>query len=194
MELILIRHGLPRRVHNTDGKPADPALAEDGIKQAGLMAQRFRPGSVDRLYVSPMQRAQQTAVPLAEQLNLPAEIEEGVAEFDRYAETYIPVEELKHLDPDEFQFPERNEDEVRAFGQVVVVAIEQIVANNPGKRVAIVCHGGVINVWAAHTIGLAEQFFFIPDYTSVNSFMAARSGERSIITLNDAVHLRGIQI
>lgn len=194
MELILIRHGLPRRVHNTDGTPADPALAEEGARQARLMAKRFSQESVDRLYVSPMLRARQTAEPLEAQMGMSAEIVEGVAEFDRYSQTYIPVEELKDIDPDEFQLPERNEHEVEAFAQVVVGALEQIVADNPGKRVAVVCHGGVINVWAAHTIGLTERFFFLPDYTSVNSFLAARSGERSIITLNDAVHLRGSQI
>ena len=71
----------------------------------------------------------------------------------------------------------------------VIETFERIVADNPGRRVAVTCHGGVINVWAAHAIGFPPRFFFNPDYTSINRFMCARSGERSVITLNEAVHL-----
>ena len=63
-----------------------------------------------------------------------------------------------------------------------------------GISYASLCIVGHSVATDAHTIGLAERFFFIPDYTSVNSSMAARSGERSIVTLNDAVHITGTQI
>jgi hypothetical protein len=36
------------------------------------------------------------------------------------------------------------------FRRVVVVAVERIIEANPGRRVAVVCHGGVINAWASH--------------------------------------------
>ncbi|MEM7016304.1 MAG: histidine phosphatase family protein [Pseudomonadota bacterium] len=194
MELLLIRHGRPQRVHNTDGTPADPPLDEEGLKQAELMAQRFSPGTIDRLFVSPMQRAQETAAPLARQLGLTAELREGVAEYDQHSAVYIPVEELRKMDPKDWPIPERNEAEMATFKRVVVENLEEIVAGNPGKRVAVVCHGGVINAWAAHTIELAKQFFFIPDYTSINKFMVSRNGERSLIALNDAVHIHGVQL
>jgi hypothetical protein len=35
--------------------------------------------------------------------------------------------------------------------------------------------------------------FFNPDYTSINRYQCASSGERSVITLNEAVHLREVQ-
>ena len=55
----------------------------------------------------------------------------------------------------------------------------------------MVCHGGVINGWAGHVLGLGPQMFFNPDYTSINRFRAASSGERSIVSLNETAHLRG---
>ena len=58
---------------------------------------------------------------------------------------------------------------------------------------AVTCHGGVINVWTAHVIGFTPRMFFNPDYTSINRFQCASSGERSVITLNEAVHLREVQ-
>jgi probable phosphoglycerate mutase len=55
-----------------------------------------------------------------------------------------------------------------------------------------VCHGGVINSWAGHVLGVREPFFFFdPGYTSVNRFLAAGSGERSVVSLNETAHLRG---
>jgi hypothetical protein len=32
--------------------------------------------------------------------------------------------------------------------------------------------------------------FFLPHYTSVNRFLAARSGERSVVSLNETGHLK----
>jgi probable phosphoglycerate mutase len=65
MELILIRHGLPLRVENQDGQPADPALSEKGRLQALQMTEWMQRERVDRLYSSPLRRARETAEPLA---------------------------------------------------------------------------------------------------------------------------------
>jgi probable phosphoglycerate mutase len=56
--------------------------------------------------------------------------------------------------------------------------------------VAVFCHGGVINVWTAHVLGLAPRLFFEPGYTSVHRYMCARSGQRNVLALNERGHLR----
>ena len=54
------------------------------------------------------------------------------------------------------------------------------------------CHGGVINSYLAHVLGLGGQpSFFYPNYTSIHRVAAAASGERSIVTINETAHLRG---
>ena len=85
------------------------------------------------------------------------------------------------------------EDLLLHFGlrRQVAAALERIVGAHPGGRVAIVCHGGVVNAWAAHVLGLEPTLFFQPGYTSVSRFLAAGSGERSILSLNETAHLRG---
>lgn len=195
MELILIRHGLPMRVQNTSGEPADPSLSDVGREQAERMALWLAREPIDRLYSSPMRRAFETAQPLARALNLSVEVEPGAAEYDQHSDTYIPVEHLKELDYERWRRLMRGEMEsdFEAFSAVVIAALERIVLENQGLRVAVTCHGGVINVWTAHVIGFAPRLFFNPDYTSINRFMCARSGERSVITLNEAVHLRSVQ-
>lgn len=194
MELILIRHGLPEKIINEDGVPADPPLSETGHEQARKVADWLSERNIDRLYSSPMNRAFQTAEPLATMKGLEIETRDGVAEYDRDAGEYIPVEQLKEIDYERWQKLMRGElDEINfpAFCEDVVTTLEQIVAENRGKSVAVTCHGGVINVWTAHVIGFEPRMFFNPDYTSVNRYRAASSGEKSVITLNEHFHLLG---
>ncbi|MEJ2238879.1 MAG: histidine phosphatase family protein [Gemmatimonadales bacterium] len=195
MELILIRHGLPQHIENPDGKPADPALSEVGRAQADLMATWLQRESIDHLVSSPMKRAFETAQPLARAQGLDIEIQDGVAEFDRHADAYVPVEKLKEIDYEAWLKLMKGEVDVdfETFSSLAIGTLEEIVQSNPGRRVAVTCHGGVINVWTAHVIGFAPRLFFNPDYTSINRYQCARSGERSVITLNEAVHLREVQ-
>ena len=191
MELILIRHGLPEKRQTKDGKPADPPLSETGLEQASKMAFSLQNQKIDRIYSSPMQRAMQTAEPLAKLMNMEIEIEEGIAEFDQDSDVYIPVEQLKELDYERWLKLMKGDTEVDFvdFANKVIQSIEKIVLDNRGKSVALACHGGVINVWAAHVLRFNPRLFFNPNYTSINRFMVASSGEKSLITLNEHTHL-----
>lgn len=197
MDLIVIRHALPVRVENADG-PADPPLSELGAVQARAMADYLAVEPLDALYSSPMRRARQTADPLAARTGHETLIEEGVAEFDRHADSYVPIEELKasgdpryqqlldggyfatsHLAPEEFQ-------------RIVVDTMDGIIARHPGQSVAVVCHGGVINVYLAHMLGIDDLLFFQPTYTGITRIRASSQGHRSIVSVNETGHLRGI--
>ncbi len=195
MELLLIRHGLPQHIENTDGRPANPPLSERGHQQAQSMADWLRGEPIGRLYSSPMARASQTAQPLARRLGLEIELHPGVAEYDQDASSYVPVERLKEVDYERWLRLMQGETDTdfEAFSAHVITALEDIVRQNSGKTVAVTCHGGVINVWTAHVIGFRPRLFFNPDYTSINRYLCAGSGERSVRTLNEAVHLRDVQ-
>jgi 2,3-bisphosphoglycerate-dependent phosphoglycerate mutase len=197
VELLIIRHALPRRVETTDGSPADPPLSELGRRQARALAEWLADEKIDVIHVSPMRRARQTAEPVEAALGLEATVNEGVSEYDRHSDAYIPLEELKATDYETWVEMVRSGmglDDPVAFQQRVVETVESIVAANPGRRVAVVCHGGVISSYASHVLGKppGDIFFFEPAYTSVNRFLAAGSGERSLVSLNERGHLRGV--
>ena len=195
MELILIRHGLPEKVVTTDGTPADPPLSAIGLKQAELVAEYLNDTRLDRLYSSPMRRAQETALPLAREQGLEIETEQGVAEYDRDAGSYIPVEQLKEENYEQWQNLMKGEMgsvDFSVFYETVVSALTRLVAENRGKTIAVACHGGVVNVWAAHVLGLQPGMFFNPNYTSLSRFKAASTGEKSIVTLNEHFHLKAL--
>ena len=193
MDLILIRHGLPFTITGADG-PADPPLTDAGHEQAARMTAWLEQERIDVLYCSPLKRAVQTAEPLARQRRLEAIVRDGLAELDRHHADYVPLEELRKTDYEEWR--KRMKDgwygpgDPLDFQRYVVETIEAIVEENPGRRAAIVCHGGVINAWGSHVLKLNEVFFFQPDYTSINRFAAARSGVRTVLSLNEAAHLR----
>ena len=64
MELLLIRHGLPLRVDEGDTTgPADPALADLGLRQANDLVTWLAPERIDAIWCSPMRRARETAAP-----------------------------------------------------------------------------------------------------------------------------------
>ena len=196
MELLLIRHALPLRVENEDGEPADPSLSELGHRQAQRLAEWLAGERIDGIYASPLKRAYQTAQPLAKAQGLPIEVEPGIVEFDPDAQAYIPLEELKATDRGAWlalvQGGLFSAIDFEAFRHTVVRSIESIIAASPGKRIAVVCHGGVINAWAAHILGIDTPLFFDPTYTSINRSLAAGSGERMVVSLNEAAHLRGL--
>lgn len=196
MEVILIRHAIPVRRELESGA-ADPELSDEGIAQARLLAQYLSTERIDAVYSSPMRRARETATPLAEWANLPVGLIEGIAEYDRHSEWYVPVEELKATNDPRWQeilsgqwtATHETEDE---FVDRVIDAVETVISEHSSQRVALVCHGGVINAYIASILGLAnKRGFFYPNYTSIHRIAAARSGERSVVTLNETSHLRG---
>jgi 2,3-bisphosphoglycerate-dependent phosphoglycerate mutase len=196
MELLLVRHALPIRRELVEGV-ADPELSESGLRQAEHLAQYLSSEPIDAVYSSPMQRARQTAAPIAAAHALPVTIDAGLAEFDQNSPEYIPVEELKAAnDPRWIALVAGawDSDETDAnFRARTIGSIESIVERHPGQRVIASCHGGVINLYLAHILGLADSTrgFFYPNYTSINRVAAASSGERSVVTINETSHLRG---
>ncbi|MBJ7460312.1 MAG: histidine phosphatase family protein [Ilumatobacteraceae bacterium] len=197
MELLIIRHALPVRRELTEGI-ADPELAPEGLLQAEHLAKYLATEKIDAVYASPLRRAQQTAAPLAALQKVAVTLIDDVAEWDRNSNEYVPVEELKATnDPrwqamlrGEWNVPEESADE---FNKRTIGAVDKLIDLHSGHRIAIVCHGGVINAYLTYILGLSnyQQGFFYPNYTSIHRVAAARSGERSIVTINETSHLRG---
>ena len=197
MELLLVRHGLPERVEAV-GRPADPPLSELGHRQAMALAEWLAPEPVDGLYVSPMRRARQTAEPLAAVTGLDPVVVEDVAECDRDAEAYVPLEELtaandpRWLEMLDGRYFDDGALDAERFQRTVVAAMDGIIAENRSRTAVVVCHGGVINAFVGHVLGLDDFMIFEPSYTSVTRIRASSRGHRMVVTLNEFSHLRSV--
>ena len=196
MELVLIRHALPVRRELLEGA-ADPELSEAGHRQARLLADYLAVEAVHAIYASPLRRAVQTAEPLAERLSLPITELDGIAEYDRHSNEYVPVEELKATNDPRWHQIVNNEwpdvtETLDEFADRIHTTLEGVVSAHRGQNVAVVCHGGVINAYLARVLRTADTTgFFYPNYTSIHRVVAARTGERQILTINETSHLRG---
>jgi len=196
VELIFVRHGLPQHIVKDDGSPADPPLSELGHQQARAAAEFLSGEHLDAIYVSNMARARETAAPLESAFELTAEVRHGIAEFDRNSDSYIPMEELKRLDYERWKSfmadggPQ--EEDPAEFQDLVKETVAEIVDNHRGQRVAVVCHGGVINAYASDVLGhdRGDIFFCNVDYTSITRVMVASTGQRSILSVNETSHIR----
>ena len=194
VELILVRHALPERREVADG-PADPGLSEAGHAQARHLAEYFAQEHLDALYASPMRRAMETVKPIAETKKMDWTVVDGVAEWDRDSNEYIPIEELKAAnDPRWREIVEggwTSNEPPEDFAERVITSLETIISDHRGETVLVSCHGGVINAYLSRVLGLDGSQFFYPNYTSIHRIAASGRGHRSILSINETSHLRG---
>jgi probable phosphoglycerate mutase len=197
MEVLWIRHGEPERIAPGTGVRADPRLTARGREQAQRLAAWLASEPIDAVLASPMRRAVDTAAPLAAALGLGVELFEGLIEYDNNSDHYIPMEELRANKDERFtamvegRWDEFGADLPDVFRARVDGAVSEIVDRYAGKRVAAVCHGGVINVALGTVLGVTQPLWFEPGYTSLSRMLASRSGIRSIGSLNELAHLKG---
>jgi probable phosphoglycerate mutase len=201
MDLLLIRHAEPVRIAPGEGGggPVDPELTVRGRDEAERLATWLAAEDIDAVISSPLRRARQTAEPVARAHGLDVEVDPNVIEYDANADHYIPADELKRnrdarwqamLDGRWEDFGGEAPDQFRGR---IAPCLDGIIGRFPGGRVAVVCHGGVINVYVGALLGLDRLLWFEPGYTSITRVAAARSGPRSLVTLNETAHLLGVR-
>ncbi len=195
MELLIVRHGLPEHVDlGDDGGAADPGLSPTGREQAEALAGWLAAEPPEAIYASPMRRAVETAAPLAAATGVEVVTRDALVEYDSGSSYYVPIEDLDPAHPRFAQVVEdwigpSKEAERAAFRARVAAAIDAIAADHPGQRVAVVCHGGVINVYLAEVLGMSASLFFKPDYTGVSRIRVGRDGSRMLVSVNECGHL-----
>lgn len=198
MRLILIRHGLPHRAGSPEeagtGAAADPELTPLGHRQAARAAAALTGTPVDAIYTSPLNRARQTAEPLASVRGIKAQVMDELAEYDAGDRHYVPVHLMAEVDPKSWrrmlagQLPEHVD--VPAFQARVVGALEAIADSHPGTASAVCfAHAGVINVYMAALLGLDRPLTFPLDYAGLTRVSVSRNGRRSVRTINEIAHV-----
>lgn len=201
MHLLLIRHG--ETDWNSEQRiqgHTDTPLNARGIEQAGKLAARLAAEEqIDTLYTSPLARARVTAETIAQKLGLgsipDARLKErffgeleglAVSEIER---RFPSLYQAWHASKTHFPFP--GEENNAEFQSRVQAFLDDVRARHAGARVAIVSHGGTINVFLATLLGLDinQRWSFWLDNASIS--MVDLTGARPRIRLlNDTCHLR----
>jgi len=167
--ILLIRHGETawNAVRRLQGH-TDIPLNDEGARQAAALAQALAAERVDVLVSSDLQRAMQTAQAVADQYDgLRVQTDEqlrercyGVFEGMLYAEIerQYPAEYAlwQARDIDAVMPPgEREAESFRQFYQRATDGIADWAQRHPGRTIAIVAHGGVLECAYREAVGMS---------------------------------------
>lgn len=154
-ELVLIRHGVTawNRDRRFQGQ-TDIPLDDEGLKQARLTGRRLADWPLGVVYASDLARARQTAEPIAAARGLALCVESRLRErhyggFEGRTHDELQRDEAeawrrwRARDPD-FELPGGGES-LRAFHARVDAVLHELVRRHPGRTVAVVTHGGVLD-------------------------------------------------
>jgi broad specificity phosphatase PhoE len=192
MQVLLIRHALPLRSEHGEG--SDPDLSGEGLAQVARLPGALARFPISRVVSSPQRRAIQTAEPVAAARELAVEIDDRFAEYDRDLPLYIPIEQIRDENPQEWarmaqgHLPSAVDE--NAFRARVAAAVDDLVAAaDPEDTVAVFSHGGVINVLLHEILGTARLLSFPIDYASLTRLLFSRSGQATVATVNSTEHV-----
>ncbi len=201
-EIFLIRHAQPDiNFEGVVGDSIDPPLTEYGRLQAKLTGEALSTTEFHAIFSSPMKRAMETAEAVVshhKQLELkiiPDLAEVGIFRDippDQKVSDFLGMElllgvrqrMLEERSWDVYPYSEPSYD----FRKRAINAIEGCIAHNAGTRIAIVCHGGVINAYTGHIVKSPYDMMFRPAHASINICVAGE-GRRVVRLLNDTHHL-----
>jgi 2,3-bisphosphoglycerate-dependent phosphoglycerate mutase len=201
--LILVRHGQqvwPKGPNPAMSEWVDPPLSSTGLRQAAVVAAALADDKIDAVYSSHLQRAAETGRQIAAEHGIEPVVFEELREIEMFRDLpagknirdlvprqfYLGMQErfIKERKWDVYPYTETSAE----FGHRVVTAIEGILVTHPAQTVVVACHGGVINAYVGHILGLEVDMFFRPAHASVSRVLAG-DGRRVILSLNEVHHL-----
>jgi probable phosphoglycerate mutase len=194
--VYLIRHAQSQGNTGEDLTTGDPDLTDIGRAQAHRLGIRMKDARLDALYASPLRRTQETAFAIADVTGLEvrpkADLREVALGSDDYDIRQLPAEDqakIAHRIIEEGTWDAFPGSEGTAASRARVGAVmDEVIAENPGKRVAVVVHAAFIQTYISLILGLERDFIFYPFNASICS-IRARDDQRVIWRLNDVAHL-----
>lgn len=153
--LLVVRHGETdwNRQQRFQGQ-IDVPLNATGMAQAARVAERLAADRHDALFSSDLQRARETAAPLGAAWRMPPLALSGFREqnFGVLEGLDVPTIQARH--PDLWQrwlehradFALPGGESLRQFHARVMAAVRELAAAHAGARLAVVTHGGVLDM------------------------------------------------
>jgi 2,3-bisphosphoglycerate-dependent phosphoglycerate mutase len=198
--ILAIRHG--QTAWNADSRiqgHTDIALDATGEWQAERLALALGDEDLDVLYSSDLARARQTAAPLAARKQLELRIDPGLrersfGEFEglsfKQIEQQWPEQAAawRHRDPD---FGARGGEVLRDFRERVVAAVTRLALAHRGQSIALVTHGGVLDLLyrEATRVALDAPRTWQLSNTGINRLLSNAEG-LFLVGWDDCAHLQ----
>jgi len=204
--LYLIRHG--QSAGNAEGRfggHGPTSLSELGLQQAERTANLLAKEGIDVIFTSDLQRAVQTAEPLAKLLNIP------VHTSDAFRERHVGVLEGLTFDESKQQYPKdyyalvnRNINHVISGGESyrhllkrITNKLHDVIRTHQHQRIAIFTHTGAICFITLHLLGAIHRNtkqtpWLVTSNCGINRFELRGRRNVRVLALNDTRHLMHI--
>jgi len=166
--LLLIRHGENEYVKTGKmaGRLSGVHLNERGQKQAADLAEALKQVPIKAVYASPLERAVETAEPIAEGRKLEIQLRPDLMDNDIGAWQGRSLKQLRRIKkwkivqqaPSRFKFPEG--ESFLATQSRIASCLDEIAASHkPKDIVAVVFHADPIKLAVAHYLGMPLDYF-----------------------------------
>jgi probable phosphomutase (TIGR03848 family) len=165
--VLLVRHGqTPTTGKVLPGRAPGLHLADAGHQQAQRAADRIAElKTVDAIYASPLERARETAAPIAAARGMKVQIDKGLLECDFGDWTGAELKKLMKLPewgtvqraPSTFTFP--GGESFNAMQTRMVTAIDRLRSLHAGGVIVCVSHADPIKAAVAHAMGTHIDLF-----------------------------------
>ena len=165
--ILLVRHGqTPSTGKILPGRAAGLHLAETGVAQARKAAERIGElKQVDALYTSPLERARETAAPIAKITGQRARVERGLLECEFGEWTGAKLSDLRkkpewdavQRHPSGFRFP--SGESFTEMQTRMTSALDRLAAAHRGETIVAVSHADPIKAAVAQALGTHLDLF-----------------------------------
>lgn len=202
IKIMLVRHGLTS--WNTLGKmqgTSDVHLSPDGLHQARLLAAHCPFFTADAIYSSPLERAQTTALVLANKFNLHVETIPDFREVNFGDWEGKILREIAQDDPVNFEKFFRDPEEVQiphaeTFQQVqdrAMSALNKIVAAHQNKKdshIIIVAHGAINRTVLCSILDIPlKKMWAVSQFNTAVNIFREEDGHFIVDLINSTAHL-----
>jgi probable phosphoglycerate mutase len=165
--VLFVRHGTtPTTGKVLPGRARGLHLSEQGREQAQRAAARIAEvGKIAAVYSSPLERARETAAPIARLTKKTTRIERGLIECDFGAWTGLSLRRLMkkpewsivQRSPSTFRFP--GGESFTEMQSRIVGTVDAIRRRHPGRAIVCVSHADTIKAAVAHATGTPLDLF-----------------------------------
>jgi probable phosphoglycerate mutase len=165
--VLFVRHGTtPTTGKVLPGRARGLHLSEQGREQAQRAAARIAEvGKIAAVYSSPLERARETAAPIARLTKKTTRIERGLIECDFGAWTGLSLRRLMkkpewsivQRSPSTFRFP--GGESFTEMQSRMVGTVDAIRRRHPGRAIVCVSHADTIKAAVAHATGTPLDLF-----------------------------------
>lgn len=191
--VILVRHGqTPTTGQVLPGRTPGLHLADKGIGQAEAAASRIAELSVTAVYSSPLERAKETAAPIAKAVGVRPRVSRGLFECDFGEWTGQELKALMKLPewqtvqraPASFRFP--GGESFSEMQHRMITTLDTLRDEHRGKTIVCVSHADPIKAVLAHALGTHLDLFqrIVVSPCSISVIAWPDSGPPVVLNMN----------